>query len=119
MMLKSGKVNAAEGERVFCNRHGRPYGFFRTAVEWPVRQAGIQGFTFHDLRHTFASRLVMAGVELPTVKELLGDKEIAMTLRYAHLSSDHKQTAVKKLDKSPSNFHDTPMGVQQVGVGNA
>ncbi len=119
MELKSAKVNPTEGERVFCNRHGQPYGSFRTAFERAVRQAGIQDFTFHDLRHTFASRLVMVGVDLPTVKELLGHKEIAMTLRYAHLSSDHKQTAVKKLDKSPSKFHNAPMVAQQVGSGKA
>jgi integrase len=99
MLLKSGRLQAAEGERVFRNRHGQPYRSFRTAFERAVRQAGIQDFTFHDLRHTFASRLVMAGVDLPTVKELLGHKDITMTLRYAHLSSDHKQTAVGKLEQ--------------------
>jgi integrase len=93
---------------VFCNRHGRPYRSYRTAFESAVRKAGIEDFTFHDLRHTFASRLVMAGVDLPTVKELLGHKDITMTLRYAHLSSDHKQAAVRKLEqftvKVPTNF---------------
>jgi len=49
------------------------------------------------LRHTFASRLVMAGVDLPTVKELMGQKNINMTLRYPHLSRDHKQRAVRTL----------------------
>jgi site-specific recombinase XerD len=58
----------------------------------------ISDFTFHDLRHTFASRLVMAGVDLPTVQNLLGHKTIAMTLRYTHLSSDHKQRAVNALE---------------------
>ena len=62
-------------------------------------------FTFHDLRHTFASRLVMSGVDLPTVQALMGHKDISMTLRYTHLSSDHKQRAVRALEsfaeKSP------------------
>jgi integrase len=79
MLMKSGKLHAAEGDQVFCNRHSQPYRSFRTAFERAVRQAGIQDFTFHDLRHTFASRLVMAGVDLPTVKELLGHKDITMT----------------------------------------
>jgi integrase len=108
MLMKSAKLHAAEGGRVFRNRHGQPYRSFRTAFERAVRQAGIQDFTFYDLRHTFASRLVMAGVDLPTVKELLGHKDIAMTLRYAHLSTDHKQAAVKKLEKVPAIFATPP-----------
>jgi integrase len=117
MVLKSAKVPQAREERVFCNRNGLPYRSFRTAFERAVRQAGIADFTFHDLRHTFASRLVMAGVDLPTVKELMGHKHITMTLRYAHLSSDHKQAAVKKLDKGPINTHNTPMvAVQRSSV---
>lgn len=67
---------------------------FKTALE----RAGIENFRFHDLRHTFASHLVMAGVDLLTVKELLGHKTIEMTLRYSHLSGEHKAKAVQVLD---------------------
>jgi site-specific recombinase XerD len=62
-----------------------------------VKQAGVQDFTWHDLRHTFASRLVMAGVDLRTVQVLMGHKNIQMTCRYAHLAPSHTLAAVEQL----------------------
>ncbi len=109
--LRAVRMTALATAHVFCTLHGGPYRSFRSAFERAVRKAGLVAFTFHDLRHTFASRLVMRGVDLPTVKELLGHKTIAMTLRYTHLSSDHKQRAVSTLEQvseqSPSNFHNS------------
>jgi len=96
--LKAVRMNAPDNA-VFCNCKGAPYRSFRSAFERAVCKAGLEDFTFHDLRHTFASRLVMAGVDLPTVKELMGHKDITMTLRYTHLSSDHKQRAVSALEQ--------------------
>ena len=58
-----------------------------------LRKSGITNFHFHDLRHTFASQLVMAGVDLNTVR----DGDITMTLRYAHLAPSYKQRAVDML----------------------
>ena len=60
-------------------------------------RAGIPDFLFHDLRHTFASKLVMAGVDLYTVKELMGHSTIQMTERYSHLAPEHKASAVELL----------------------
>jgi integrase len=84
---------------VFCKKNGERYGNVRKAFEGAKKRAGIVDFRFHDLRHTFASHLVMAGVDLKTVQELLGHKSFEMTLRYAHLSPDHKKTALDVLGK--------------------
>jgi integrase len=71
-----------------------------------MREAGIEGFRFHDLRHTFASHLAMRGVPLEIIGALLGHKDPKMTKRYAHLSPTSLQTAVTTL-------HDLPMGTKR------
>jgi integrase len=66
---------------------------FRRAVE----RAKIPYCRFHDLRHTFATRMVLAGVDLPTVKDLMGHANINTTMRYAHPGPAHKRAAVARL----------------------
>ncbi len=73
-----------------------------------VKRAGLDNFRFHDCRHHFASRLVMADVPLNTVRELLGHSEISMTLRYAHLAPEHKAEAVAKLVHTPDAQSNAP-----------
>jgi site-specific recombinase XerD len=63
-----------------------------------LKDAQIANFSWHCLRHTFASRLIMAGVDIRTVQELLGHKTIAMTVRYSHLAPKHTLAAVERLD---------------------
>lgn len=70
-------------------------GWFPTALE----EAKIEGYTWHCNRHTFASRLVMAGVDLRTVAELLGHKTLQMIMRYSHLAPEHQVSAVERLVK--------------------
>lgn len=59
--------------------------------------ARLRNFHFHDLRHHFASRLVQTGVDLNSVRELLGHSDIKMVLRYAHLAPEGLASAVEKI----------------------
>ncbi|MDQ7779427.1 MAG: tyrosine-type recombinase/integrase [Planctomycetota bacterium] len=88
---------------VFFNRDGHPYRSARTAFETACKRAGITDFRPHDCRHDFASRLAMSGVDLNTIRELLGHRSIGMTARYAHLSPQFKQAAVDRLSASWSS----------------
>jgi integrase len=82
----------------FDNATGKPYKDVKRSFSTACRQAGIRDFHFHDLRHTFASLLVMSGVDITTVSKLLGHKSLAMTLRYAHLAPNHLSNAVNMLN---------------------
>jgi integrase len=83
---------------VFPGRTGEHLKDVSKGFKKALKAAQIEDFRFHDLRHTFASRLIMAGADLATVRELLGHKNIKMTLRYAHLAPHHKRAAIQLLD---------------------
>lgn len=74
--------------------------FYHRVFQPALKRAGIEGVVWHTLRHSFASRLVMAGVDLRTVQELMGHKNIEMTLRDSHLSPGHLHSAVELLVKN-------------------
>jgi integrase len=87
---------------VFTMRQDEQYGRFNsTSWRKAVRLAGIAPIRWHDLRHTFGSRLAQAGVSLTTIKELMGHKTIQVTMRYAHLAPSNMHDAVKVLDRKP------------------
>lgn len=100
-VLTRWKARATNG-LVFPNESGDAP--IRGLKIWPeIRKAAkLVDFRWHDMRHHFASRLVMAGVDLNTVRELLGHADIKMTLRYAHLSPQHRARAVRLLER-PAN----------------
>ncbi len=62
------------------------------------RDAGIEDFSFHDLRHTYASHLRMKGADLDDIRRLLGHSDLRMTIRYAHLLPEHLEAAASRLD---------------------
>jgi site-specific recombinase XerD len=92
-MMRSVPVfpSARSGESLQGSR-----GWFPSALE----EAKIEGYTWHCNRHTFASRLVMAGVDLRTVAELLGHRTLQMVMRYSHLGPEHQTSAVDRLVKA-------------------
>lgn len=92
--LKAWKEQSNVTGYVFPGNDDKPMTDVKTAWLELLKNAGIIGFRWHDMRHDFASRLVMAGVPLNTVRDLLGHADIKMTLRYAHLAPDSKAAAV-------------------------
>ena len=91
-----------DSPKVCLTRYGEPMvsprAWFELVMEEAIKKnSSLMDITWHIFRHTYISRLVMAGVDLRTVQELAGHKDIKMTVRYAHLAPAHKLAAVDKL----------------------
>ena len=111
---------------VFHDAAGNRWNDIRHPFDAACDSAGLTDFHFHDLRHTFASWLMMRGVPLATVSNLLGHTSPTMTLRYAHLSPKHLTSAVRVLDPQTDRSLDSYLTIQPkqapegvlVSVGN-
>jgi integrase len=110
-------------EYVFDPRPVQSKSFFDAALERAraaLRETGkdasrLEGYVWHSNRHTFASRLVMAGVDLRTVQELGGWRSLAMVMKYAHLAREHRLAAVEALVRAPElsrNYTERPTANQ-------
>lgn len=89
------KLGSSKGDHVFSKSDGTQYRSIRNLFKSVCERAGLENLTPHTLRHTFASRLAMAGVDLRTIQELGGWKDLSLVERYAHLTPNHKAKAVE------------------------
>lgn len=100
---------------VFPNKGGERLdsNFFRTQLIRIARNTGIYDLTqIHSLRHTFASQLLMRGVDLPTVQKLMGHSKIETTMIYSHQTAGHLRAAIEKLSlssKSVASVSESPV----------
>lgn len=97
--------------QVFPGEDGKHLTTINTAWRSLRSAAELDDFRFHDLRHHFASRLVQSGIDLNTVRELLGHADISMVLRYAHLSPDRLTMAVEQVSRTKASTKDEPTKV--------
>jgi len=88
---------SSNSEYVFSHADGTPVKSIKKGFRSALKRSGIDHCRFHDLRHTFASNLVMNGVDLVTVSQLMGHKDLTMTKRYSHPTPEHKKQAIESL----------------------
>jgi excisionase family DNA binding protein len=94
------KERNSESPYLFPNLNtGKPLKSVKRAFKSACNSASIENLRFHDLRHTFATRLVERGVDLITIKELLGHSSVTITERYTHSFKEQKRHAVALLDE--------------------
>ena len=116
-VLRTLKGRSKGKERVFISEEtGEPLNCPKHWFTDAVRLAGIQDFRWHDLRHTFATRLRRGGVALEDIADLLGHKTLAMTKRYAHISMERLHAAIKQLSmiSSDTTTDTEPSGVTRI-----
>jgi len=96
------RLQDGQNEYVFVNPGtGEPYVDIKRSFDTACKRAGVEDLRFHDLRHTFATRLARRGVDLVLVKELMGHASIVTTQRYLHSQASEKMRAVETLTSKP------------------
>ena len=112
--LQELRAEANGSEKVYQSKHVQSV--FGTAR----KNAGLDGLRLHDLRHTFATRLIQSGVDVFTVQKLLGHSTITMTMRYVHSFEPEMRVAVEKLDEkfaqSLHNFKPGPSAASDASL---
>jgi integrase len=91
------KKRHLKSKYVFTDKKGWRLDSVKKGFTAAVKRAGIKDFRFKDLRHTFASHFVMRGGTMKELQEILGHTDMKTTMRYAHLSQDHKKKAINRL----------------------
>ena len=86
-----------DADYFFAGKDGEPYHDVRTSFENACRRAGIKDFHFHDLRHTFVTHMIDAGIDLYVIGKIVGHSNATMTERYGHLVKGRDKEAVEKL----------------------
>jgi integrase len=102
------RLEKAPGAFVFSKRDGRPLRSIRKPFRTACEAAGLTDISPHALRHTFASKLAMAGVDPATIQELGGWRSLVMVQRYTHLTPAHKAAAVERIAQNSPTVFTTP-----------
>ncbi|WP_455243700.1 tyrosine-type recombinase/integrase, partial [Petrachloros mirabilis] len=118
LLMYRSRVKPAMVEYVFWSEVGTPLDGpnLRRAFRSAVKKAKIEDFHFHDLRHTFATRIVQVGVDLYKVQRLLGHKSPQMTQRYAHHYPESLRDGVEALERVSTNLAQSRVTLQAVSV---
>jgi len=114
-------TDAKSNDLIFPDEKGKKMEFVSKTFPRVVDALGLnkgvkdprQKITFHSLRHTFASWLALQGEQIQTISELLGHRTLQMTMRYSHLTPDHRKAAVSRLENSLSNLDRAKMEMRQ------
>jgi integrase len=113
-LVKAKRGNRAS-EYIFPNpESGLPYTQVRRSFKNACQKAGVKELRFHDLRHTFATRLIESGADLITVRDLLGHFSVRVTQRYTHSNQDRKKEALELLAQRAANWPQNPEGLAHI-----